>query len=255
MDDINNKDFDLPQYDVPTNRTPRAIIEDASEQCYRVCFESTEAGIIGEDSRLIDKEELARDYPNVLKAWEKKIRNEKETANKQEEAFVHLAGQVLNRQDAQTTKMTAHREVDCDQKLLPGMFQHWGELRSCETHPQGRPECRVCKGCRVAQYALESHDFDRKVIMARGARAPVCTSCAKEVVAERGVGHRGCVCDSRWTCFRCREIELERLAKAREGYVEGGCGACGNVGDLVQYVDFCLCCKRSRVYAASVEDD
>lgn len=118
----------------------------------------------------------------------------------------------------------------------------------------------VCKGCRVAHYAQEASIVDRPLIMARGARVLVCAECAN--IAVYGyrktdcddVDHKECVCDTRWTCFRCREDELERLARARAKYVEGNCGRCENVGDMKRHVDFCLHCRGWRVYAASTDE-
>jgi hypothetical protein len=117
-------------------------------------------------------------------------------------------------------------------------------------HPEGRNDVFVCKGCRVAHYALKSQAFDRQLVMARGARVPICEVCATKVLETPSSDHWGCVCDSGWTCFRCREGELEKLAAARKGHVEGRCGHCREARPLVRHVDVCLKCRQVRVYAA-----
>ncbi|KAF2827618.1 hypothetical protein CC86DRAFT_321842, partial [Ophiobolus disseminans] len=249
MDDPNNHDFLLPRHDIPIRLIPHAILEDFSDDFYRICWKPAEEGIVPEQPQLIRKHKLAEDYPHVVAAWEAKQREEKEDMRRTEGEFVAFAGRFFDRSQDERLSAQVHRRVDCDQRLLPGMYQHWGEVRSCETHPPIRAKVRVCKGCRVSHYAQESREFDRQLIMARGARVPVCESCAAIAMEQHGMGYRGCVCDSRWTCFRCREAELAQLAKAREEHVEGRCGRCSKTGDLVQYVDFCLHCPEWRIYA------
>jgi len=251
MDDLNNHDFELDLLPILTGTIPDAILEEYSNDFYRVCWKPTDAGVVPTEPRLISKQELAERFPHVVAAWEARQRAEKEDATQKEGNFVAFAGQFLNRRQDKRHAAPSQRQVDCDQSLLPGMGQHWGELRSCETHPLTRPDVHVCKGCRVAHYARESRTFNRQLIMARGARVAVCEECAATAVETHGIGHRGCVCDSRWTCFRCREGELVDLAKAREKHTEGRCGGCSQASELVQHVDFCLHCRKWRVYATS----
>ena len=96
--------------------------------------------------------------------------------------------------------------VVCDQYVLPGMRRHWGELRACATHPPDKAPFTVCRGCRLHQYVHLSISHDRQNVANRGARAPVCADCATQAIRLYGVGYRGCICDSQWTCYRCREI-------------------------------------------------
>jgi hypothetical protein len=139
--------------------------------------------------------------------------------------------------------------VACDQRLLAGMRRHWGELRQCTTHPRERGDFLVCKGCLVAHHTQPEREFDRNFLMKEGARVPVCELCATRSVLDLGEGHRGCVCDRNWSCFRCREDVLEKLAKARQSlHVEGKCGICGDNGDVVKYAEVCLLCQGVVVY-------
>jgi hypothetical protein len=88
--------------------------------------------------------------------------------------------------------------------------------------------------------------------MTRGARVPVCEVCAAKVVEEYGVGHRGCLCNTEWSCLRCCEDELLKLAKARRNrYVEGECGQCSRNEALARDVEVCLHCNGTRTYKRS----
>ena len=46
---------------------------------------------------------------------------------------------------------------------------------------------------------------------------------------------------------------MERLAKAKEKFVEGRCGYCARMCSRGRLVEFCLHCARWRVYADVVE--
>tara|TARA_R110002003_G_scaffold68_14_gene6182 strand:+ start:19179 stop:20111 length:933 start_codon:yes stop_codon:yes gene_type:complete len=235
------------QHDEPV---PDAIIAQAAEGLYRISWKSNVAGIITTEPYLVSQAVLANKYPHILQAWEAKKRYDNTEAQKTERKIVSFARRFLDRQSNMRDVSAPQLGVACDQHLLPGMSQHWGELRRCELHPEGRQGVFVCKGCRVAHYALKSQTFDRQLIMARGARVPICEVCATKVLETPNSGHRGCVCDSGWTCFRCREGELEKLAAARKGHVEGRCGHCREARPLVRHVDVCLKCRQVRVYAA-----
>jgi hypothetical protein len=242
----------LVEYPIDGHPIPDTIIEDYSQEYYRICWKPNNAGIVPMEPRLVSKQQLSQEYPQIIDAWEAKQGNEKEQASRMEGKFVAFARRFLDcRPDGQSMAQL-QREVACDQSLLPGMHQHWGELHDCEFHPQGQSRVVVCKGCRVSHYAQESDTFDRQLIMARGARVAVCQGCASDAI--QGVGYRGCVCDSRWTCFRCRESELRNLAKARKEHTEGRCGRCLEAGNLVQHVDFCLYCRQWRVYMLAGQD-
>lgn len=241
----------LPKYPIWNPPVPEAIVADHSDETYLVCWKPAEGGVIHRNPGLVKKEDVRKGYPHILKAWEAKQHDEEEQARQMEENFVKFAGRFLDSDSDKDCAAPLKRGVACEQSLRPGMSQHWGELRKCENHPPNRPDVLVCKGCRVSHYAQECRTFDRLLIMARGARVPVCEKCAN--IALAGVEPRDCVCDSRWTCFRCREVELEKLAKARENYIEGRCGECSEVCGLEQYVDFCLRCRGWRVYANTME--
>ena len=232
---------------------PSTIIEDVNADFWRVCWEPDHGGVITREPSLVRKPALAARYPHVVAAWEANQRDEQKEAREIEQRSINFA-RFLNSDDPRTpAPLRTDPGVACDQSLLPGMNQHWGELRLCESHSQNQPGFHVCKGCRVSHHMQEDRGFDRKVIMARGARVPVCGSCAAGAVEVHGVGHRGCVCDSQWSCCRCRESKLRELAKARrQCHRDGRCGRCAEEGDLVENVDICLYCRRLRVYAASL---
>jgi hypothetical protein len=196
----------LPEYPIYEVLIPDAIIEDTSDDNYSVCWKSNEAGVISIGPLLVSKHELAQRYPQIVDRWEMKQRHEKDQAGRTEEKFVAFASHFLDRQSDRQFTTQPQRGVACDQNLLPGMAQHWGELRSCESHPRNQSVVDVCKGCRVSHYALKSETFDRQLLMARGARVAVCSDCASNVLY--GDGYENCVCDTLWTCFRWREADI-----------------------------------------------
>ncbi|KAF1920439.1 hypothetical protein BDU57DRAFT_438165 [Ampelomyces quisqualis] len=241
----------LPEYPIWNSTIPQAIIADHSDGTYSVSWAPTSAGIIHRSPSLVKREDLLKSYPQIVQAWESNQRNEKEQAHQTEQTFANFIARFLDTNDNNHCAAAPPRGVACDQSLLPGMHRHWGELRKCETHPPDRPPVLVCKGCRVTHYAQECRAFDRGLIMARGARVPVCEKCAN--MASAHAETRSCACGSRWTCFRCREVELEGLAKAREKYVEGRCGNCAEASGEERFVEFCLLCRGWRVYADIME--
>jgi ssDNA-binding Zn-finger/Zn-ribbon topoisomerase 1 len=225
--------------------------------CYRVCFKTDIAGIATVDPSIncyAHKSAFAARFPHLVSAWETKKRTQHEEAQRIHRNLVGYAYYFCS-----SGKLPELRNkdpgVECDQDLLPGMEQHWGELRKCETHWRGPPDFWLCKGCRVAHHMQRDPGFDRRLIMINGARVLVCETCAKEAMADFGVGYRGCVCDSQWTCFRCREDELGKLAKARKDKdaVEK-CGKCEKEVTLVNSAEYCLYCRQMRVYAGSSEE-
>ena len=235
-------DFGEPSMD----EVPDTILDDHSADYWLVCWKANAAGIIQKEQCLVRKDYLSEQYSGVVEAWETKQREEKEQARQIEGNFFPFACSYLEGNIDEETQQPAHGGVDCDQALLPGMARHWGSVRDCEKHP-GR---RVCRGCRVVHYAQQSGAFDRPLIMTRGARVPVCETCASAALKDHGVGYRGCGCDSHWTCLRCREAELEKMAKARaEKYTEGRCGQCEAEDALARHAEFCLCCGGWRIYA------
>jgi hypothetical protein len=163
------------------------------------------------EPHLVNKQELAQRYPQIIDRWEATKRHEKDEAGRTEAKFISFASQFLGRQSEEHFTKQPERGVACDQSLLPGMAQHWGQLRSCESHPRSQSSVAICKGCRISHYALKNGTFDRQLLMARGARVAVCEGCATNVLSCDG--YETCVCDSRWTCFRCREAELEILPR------------------------------------------
>jgi hypothetical protein len=236
-----------PIYDSPI---PDAVLMDHSTDYYLICWKPTNAGVIYRAPELVEKQTLAQKYPKIVEAWETKRQDQQNQARGVESNFMSFAKRFLD-QDSEGFVTAQSREIACDQSLRAGMIHHWGPIRKCEAHPPGQARVFVCKGCRVSHCAQESRMFDRSLIMTRGARVPVCRACAN--TASKDVELHGCVCDSRWTCYKCREAELGKLAKARKNHTKGQCGKCLAQGPLVQHADFCLYCQGWRVYAGSSE--
>jgi hypothetical protein len=241
----------LPNYHVHGLPIPDAILADYSTDCYLICWKPNDAGVILSAPGLVKKEYLAKGYPHIVEAWEVKQEDEENRARGMERSFTSFTQRFLDWNSDGFVATQSH-EGACDQSLLPGMIQHWGEVHECESHPPGQAHILVCKGCRVSHYAQECRTFDRTLIMARGARFPVCGGCADTTL--EGAQFHNCVCDGHWTCYHCREADLDRLAKAREKHTKGRCGRCSEPGLLVQHVEFCVHCQGWRVYAASNED-
>jgi hypothetical protein len=168
-----NLDYQLPLSRPPS---PDTILSEYPDSFYRICWKPNSAGIIVTSPALVQKHDLATSYPHIVQAWEAKQAAQKAEADRIEQNFVRFGRQFFNR-DSDSKKIQQQRGVACDQSLQPGMRQHWGELRKCESHPPGRRSLHVCKGCRVSHYFQDSQICDRH-IMARGARVPVCKQCA-----------------------------------------------------------------------------
>lgn len=250
----------FPLYHVQEPPIPREILSESTENTFLVAWHSDQAGIVYRDPEPINRDVLAAEIPALVSVWEAKQRHERREATRIEQKFLAFATQELYAETDSEWSGEESEEVDCDQSLRPGMEEHWGEVRKCATHPEYRPATYVCKGCRVAHYAQKSVTFDHTLIMARGARVPVCRTCADNAVEkykkrdEEDVKFKECKCDALWTCTRCREEELEMLAVAREDYHEGYCAKCAVGYGGARHVDFCLNCEGWRVYAASGEE-
>jgi hypothetical protein len=229
---------------------PEAILLETATH-YIISIHTNAAGVndfVGTKSqrRGILKATLEAAYPDIVEAWNTKKEKEKEEALRIER---NMTGYAHYFQSEEKELRDKDPGVACDQSLLPGMKKHWGELRSCETHWKGGPDFQVCKGCRVSHHMQSDEDFDRGIIMTRGARVPVCEDCAAKAMEEYGVGHRGCVCDRQWTCFPCREGQLKKLAKARRnGHIEGRCVQCRKYKTMAEDVEVCLSCSETRTY-------
>lgn len=227
---------------------PQAIIEDVNAQYWRICWEPNAAGIILFAPSLVLKPSFSARFPNIVRVWEALKIEERQEVHRIERNAAALAREL---NDYSSGRARAECAIVCDQTLLPGVRQHWGHVQQCETHPSNQGSFSVCKGCRVAHHMQASRDFDRPLVMARGARVAVCEKCAIEIIKAYGVGYRICECDTVWSCFRCREEKLETLAKARrEADVGDRCvfhreeEAC-----LVAYVDYCVYCRGARIYS------
>lgn len=247
-----NMQADRPTTDLPSScsttfPSPDAIIAE-NKTYYRVCFHPDVAGVITTSPHAAPKSALAAAYPELVRAWGTKKAQEREEALR---IYRTLKGYLHDHRRHLAGKLVSERNpgVACDQNLLPGMRAHWGELRQCAAHSREDGTFEVCKGCRVAHHAQHDRDFDRSLVMTRGARVRVCESCAKIAVTHLGVDSRACICDRQWTCYRCREGELESLAKARKkAHVGEKCGKCGGNGNLVGDVEVCLLCREMCVY-------
>lgn len=213
-----------------------------------ICFEPDIAGVITTSPRATTKDFLAVAHPEIVEAWDrKKIQGWKE-ALQVKQSMTDYAKFFQGKQSVEEFARSECR-VACDQKLLAGMRRHWGELRPCAPHPRERGDFLVCIGCLVAHHTQPGREFDRNVLMKERARVLVCQLCATRSVLNLGKGHRGCVCDRYWSCFRCREDVLEKLAKAKQSlHVEGKCGICGDIGDVGSHVEICLLCREVVVH-------
>ncbi|KAF2176881.1 hypothetical protein K469DRAFT_812265 [Zopfia rhizophila CBS 207.26] len=76
------------------------------------------------------------------------------------------------------SKLNPSEAPQCNQILLPGMIQHWGDVRICVRHPA---PFNVCQGCRVAHSNLDL-EYNRSRIMQRVVRVRVCKGCARRAV-------------------------------------------------------------------------
>jgi hypothetical protein len=250
----NLADYNIRGIAAPCDPIPEAILGETATH-YIITILPNIAGIstfVGSPFQRCATPKAALDaaYPDIVEAWHTKKRKEKSDALKMKRS---MTGYAYYFQSEEKELRDKDPGVACDQSLLPGMRKHWGELRSCETHWRERSDFQVCKGCRVAHHGQPDFGFDRGIIMTRGSRVPVCEPCAAKVVDEFGVGYRGCICDSKWTCLRCREDQLRKLAKARRnGHVEGRCGQCSENGALAKEVEVCLYCREARTYERSI---
>ncbi|EDU45878.1 predicted protein [Pyrenophora tritici-repentis Pt-1C-BFP] len=217
---------------------PHAVIRE-QKTYYTICFHPDIAGVIPTSPKATPKSALAPAYPEVVKAWDTKVKerlDEEHRIRQIQDSILDDAGKLK----AQKPVRERDPGVACDQNLLPGMRAHWGELRQCATHLREGNAFEVCKGCRVAHHAQHDRNFDRTLMMTRGARVPVCEGYARMALNNMGMRSRACVCDRQWTCYGCRESELEHLANARhDAYVEGSCSTMAK-GDIERDEDIKL---------------
>lgn len=229
---------------------PHAIIEDCDDY-WRICFKPDVAGVIVEEPRPTNKATVSRQLPHLVEAWDAQQERQQDEARQVEQKFIAFVRRFNDTTVRLTTPDSRGSSIACDQRLLPGINRHWGELRECAIHSSEEGRFRVCNGCRINNQTQFVASEEYRVVATRGARVPVCPACASQVIQKHGVEQRGCVCDSTWSCYRCREAELSKLSKARtERYdAEGRCEQCVSTTNLVSNVDICLSCHGLRIYA------
>ena len=234
----------------PAPPRPDAIIQESATH-YTVAHQTDHMGILFAP-HTVAKEIFTAAYPETVAAWKANFDDETQEALQNERNLTSYATYFRSVCHPPQLKRL-DRGVACAQGLLPGMTRHWGLTRQCETHSRELGVFVVCKGCRVAHYTQCDGGFNRGLIMARGARVCVCEGCAEKVVGGFGAGYKGCVCDAKWTCCRCRENELARLARARKRLEsEVVCEMCGEkAGERAENVEFCLLCREVRVYSST----
>lgn len=205
------------------------------------------------DPQLISKTDMQMLYPRLVRRWEVQQEAQRREARRIEQKLTRFVRRsFIDGQDLPAPE-SPNPGIACDQRLLPGMRRHWGELRKCVMHSLQEESFRICEGCRVNhQMQLTALD-DRHLVATRGARVPVCSACAISAVQKNGLGHQGCVCDSQWNCCSCREAELAELLTARateyaDDNAKGRCKQCREGTSLVDNVDYCLRCHNVCTY-------
>lgn len=228
---------------------PDAIIEDCGDY-WRVCFKPDHGGIIMVDPQLINKAALFQSHPHIVEMWEGQQNERRMEAQRIEDNINGFNTWYNSDAPDLTAPNPPNTVVACDQRLLPGMTLHSGELRECTSHQSEHGPFQVCQGCRV-QHQQQTVDSDKhKAVATSGARVPVCVACATEALEQHGVNHRGCTCVGEWTCYDCREAKLAEFSRARRHkYAEGRCGICLHPADLVNTADVCLKCDKLSTYA------
>lgn len=133
----------------------------------------------------------------------------------------------------------------CNQLLLDGfgtMTYHWGPVHPCQLH---RGNFNVCHSCREAYLHRGMYTYEATSAVKSGAKVPLCNMCAEGAVHKYGRGVRACKCDTAWSCYECRMIELAKLVKAKSQHQEGYCPCkTGNQADEFNEVRYCLCCRK-----------
>jgi hypothetical protein len=232
---------------------PHAILADHSPTEYLVCWAPDSAGIITRDACIVPKSDFVARWPSVVRTWETQQSEQQAEARRIEKKFGALIKTILSSpKKGDATDVREPVEIRCDQGLLPGMRKHWGRLEVCGAHLSEGKAPRVCEGCRVGHYMQDGlvEGLTRTLVMERGARVPLCDGCAAMFLRDGGAGREKCVCDRLWTCFSCRETELEKLAQVRKSvvYYEGTCGQCSEpMESRYGYIDFCLHCRGVRI--------
>jgi hypothetical protein len=197
------------------------------------------------EPQLISKAALLQSYPHIVEMWEEQQNERRTEAQRIEQNLNRFMGWFTSETPDMTAPNPPNTGVACDQRLLPGMPLHWGELREFTSHQSEHGPFQVCKGCRVRHHQQTLDSDNHKAVATRGARVPVCVACTTEALEEHGVNHRGCTCVGEWTCYDCREAELAEFERARRRrYAEGRCGKCLRPADLVNTADVCLKCDK-----------
>ncbi|KAG9197260.1 hypothetical protein G6514_001952, partial [Epicoccum nigrum] len=113
---------------------PDAIIEDCADY-WRVCFKPDQGDVIMVEPQLISKAVLLQSRPHIVEMWEAQQDERRAEAqriernvNKFMRWFSDDASPGLSAPSPPNTG------VVWDQRLLPGMARHWGELRECTSH-------------------------------------------------------------------------------------------------------------------------
>ncbi|PSN62747.1 hypothetical protein BS50DRAFT_501689 [Corynespora cassiicola Philippines] len=236
--------------------TPMEIVADHGQD-YLVSWKPDDSGMQINEPSLISKRYIMVHFPLLIQAWEEeqaKIAAEGQQVDQKVQSLassffadpIPITAEDMFVQGSSASRYQAS-SVPCDQDLFPGTHRHWGPVRLCETH---RSRFAVCHGCRVAQYMLPVGGIDRECAMKRGARVAVCAECADRARGEYGREFRGCICDTKWTCFRCREAEIWALAGRRQARARSDrCGQCKSEGrELKEEVQFCLRCEKFRIF-------
>lgn len=238
------------------SQIPSHIIQVFDPDRYLLAFKPKTAGIIEHPPALVLQSSMAQFHPDIVTAWQDKKASQRAEAHEIGKRVQHFGKQYISQY---AFARNEDKGGECSQPLMPGMLRHWGEIRMCEAHTLSHAGVRtfaVCKGCRVAHYALYDWNEEKCIAMHRGARLNVCTDCAEKAVSdvtERKVGM--CVCEERWMCFQCWERELKELVKLRENNGDERCGRCRNWRECVKYAESCDRCRRWRVYGNGREND
>jgi hypothetical protein len=242
----------------PTAPQPAAILADYNSNEYLIAWSPDPAGVIPRPASIVRKTELRARWPHIEHAWAAAQDARAASAQRIETKFRALAGYILKSpkkkaDGAETNDEEQESEPDevrCDEGLLPGMRHHWGVVHRCAIHPCDERAPRVCEACRVGQCLQPQRieGLERSLVIQRGARVALCEACAGGIMQDGDTRRKTCVCDTAWSCGKCREEEVAGLAKVRAQaeYREGTCGECGELMGGEGGVDFCLCCTGVR---------
>jgi hypothetical protein len=242
----------------PTAPQPAAILADYNSTEYLIAWSPDRAGVIPRPASIVRKTDLRARWPHIEHAWAAAQEARAASAQRIETKFRVLAGYILKspkkQPDGAATNDEAQEtepdEVRCDEGLLSGMRHHWGVTLRCAIHPPDERVPLVCEACRVGQCLQPQRieGLERGLVMQRGARVALCEVCAEGILWDGVTRRKTCVCDTAWSCGKCREHEVAGLAKVRAQarYREGTCGDCGELVGEDGGVDFCLFCTGVR---------